>query len=203
MEVDVSGASWAAMAKKKAVESQSRGRGGVRYGLDDENPTILEFLCCVYPDVLRTIDENNVIRILPLAEKYEVTRLKSRCEKFLIQQTQGETLAAEILVQNIRLSVTHELGKLWSLCVDRASNFDSEKLESIQDFRDLSEETINGIFRHRLKMYEHACKKIKMKVREAETHCSLYHKSDRWGSGLCKKCYSGVGKVSVTELKHL
>lgn len=141
-------------------------------------------------------------RILPLVEKYEVARLKVRCQKFLIRQCQCDILSAETLVRNIRLSVTHEMEKLWTMCLDRASNFESEKLESIKDFNDLSEETISGIFRRRLKMYERACKKINTKVREAETHCNLYHKSEIWGNGMCKKCYSGVGKVSVMELKH-
>ncbi|XP_052819522.1 uncharacterized protein LOC128245426 isoform X2 [Mya arenaria] len=49
--------------------------------LDD----VLTLLKCIYPDIMMTVTESVALAVLPLAEEYQMTLLKTKCEDTLLQ----------------------------------------------------------------------------------------------------------------------
>jgi hypothetical protein len=56
---------------------------------------VQEFLRFIYPGVSECISDENVYKLLPLAEEYQVTSLKAKCEEFLISRLNKELPADE------------------------------------------------------------------------------------------------------------
>ncbi|XP_061164079.1 uncharacterized protein LOC133173154 [Saccostrea echinata] len=163
---------------------------------------ILEFLECIYPDKLKPISDDNVSLMLRMADEFEVKTLRERCVSFLTLQLQNNCSSDKIL-EILTMSIDYNLEELHKLSIDMASRTSSDNLENVPGFSELSDDITSAIFHKRLKLFEDAGRKIRKRLKEAETHCSLYHKNERWGDNLCNKCLAGVGKVSSYEIEKL
>lgn len=148
------------------------------------------------------ITDDNVNLMLHLAEEFEVKSLRDRCVAFLTLQLQNNC-SSDKIIEILTLSINYGLEELQKLSTDLASRTSSENLENVPGFSELSNDITSSIFHKRLRLYEDAGRKIRKRLKEAETHCSLYHKNERWGDNLCNKCLAGVGKVSSHEIEKL
>nr|XP_022328166.1 uncharacterized protein LOC111127328 [Crassostrea virginica] len=163
---------------------------------------ILEFLECIYPDSLKPVSEENVQLLLRLANEFKVKTLRERCVAFMKLQLENNC-SSDRIIEILTLSINFDLEELQRLSTERACRASSEELENVPGFSELPDDIIYSITRQRLNLYEDAGRKIRKRLKEAETHCSLYHKNERWGDNLCNKCLAGVGKVSSYEIEKL
>lgn len=163
---------------------------------------ILEFLECIYPDSLKPISDENVHAMLRLADEFKVKTLRERCVAFLKLQLENNC-SSDRIIEILTTSINYDLEELQQLSTDMACRASSEELENVPGFSDLCDDITSDIFKKRLKLFEEAGRKIRKRLKEAETHCSLYHKNERWGDNLCNKCLAGVGKVSAYEIEKL
>ncbi|XP_052766415.1 uncharacterized protein LOC128207504 [Mya arenaria] len=78
-----------------------------------------EFLCCLYPNIKKPITIENVYKVLPLADEYQVKSLKKKCEKFL----QRFVMSADVSTEKILVCLTevtlHNLNSVRDSCITR------------------------------------------------------------------------------------
>lgn len=157
----------------------------------------LNFICA-----LSFFPEENVQLLLRLANEFKVKTLRERCVAFMKLQLENNC-SSDRIIEILTLSINFDLEELQRLSTERACRASSEELENVPGFSELPDDIIYSITRQRLNLYEDAGRKIRKRLKEAETHCSLYHKNERWGDNLCNKCLAGVGKVSSYEIEKL
>ncbi|XP_069108176.1 BTB and MATH domain-containing protein 38-like [Argopecten irradians] len=191
---------------KQTFDTRSREQSVIEIPLPGKSfEDILEFLCCVYPDKLKPVSENNLMILLDLAIEYKVNSLKLRCEQYLLDELNRnrKCISPDKLVKTIQLADQYGLESVQKQCFEIATRTSSDLLENVQGFWDLSHVHTATIFLQRLKLFELASKKVSKRLTEVEAHCSLYHKNDRWGDSLCNKCLASVGKVAAVEITKL
>ncbi|KAJ8319905.1 hypothetical protein KUTeg_001492 [Tegillarca granosa] len=162
-------------------------------------------LSLISPVFKEDFDTQSRQKMLKLAVEYKVVTLQQRCEHFLLDQLQKnpKKLAPDKLILYMHLAETYNLEEVKNLSFDVATRTSSDLLENTEGFWNLPHVVTSSLFVQRLKLFEQAGKKINKKLNEAETHCSLYHKNERWGDMLCNKCMAAVGKVAATEITQL
>ncbi|XP_060558214.1 uncharacterized protein LOC132718522 [Ruditapes philippinarum] len=84
-----------------------------------------QFLRCIYP-LQAEISFENVNAVLPLADEYQVSNLKSKCEAFLLRQVNG-TISSDELYRVLEQASLYNMTSLLQNCVDVASG---RKVES-------------------------------------------------------------------------
>lgn len=166
---------------------------------------MVEFLCCVYPDILNPVTEDNIAAILPLADEYQVKRLMDKCEDFLVQdiQTVSPKPRPDKIVNYLGFSEKYGFERLQKASYETAAKTESDLLENVQDFWDLPSVTTTSVFIRRLKLLEQCGKNIRAKIKELQNHCGLYHKGDRDEDSVCTKCYANIGKTAQAEIKNI
>jgi hypothetical protein len=85
---------------------------------------VQKFLRCIYPDPVDVCSEN-INSVLPLAEEYQVSNLKSRCEAFLLKQVKG-VISFDDLYSILGQSSQYNMPNLVKKCVELVSNTDFE-----------------------------------------------------------------------------
>jgi hypothetical protein len=83
------------------------------------------FLRCIYP-LQAEISSENVNAVLPLAEEYQVSNLKTKCEAFLLERVNG-TISSDELYRVLEQASLYNMTCLLQNCVDVASG---RKVES-------------------------------------------------------------------------
>lgn len=166
---------------------------------------MVEFLCCVYPDILNPITEDNITAVLPLADEYQVKRLLDKCEDFLVEDIKSTCPKPRPnkIVNYLGFSEKYGFERLQKASYETAAKTESDLLENVQDFWDLPSVTTTSVFIRRLKLLEQCGKSIRAKIKELQNHCGLYHKGDRDGESVCTKCYATIGKTAQTEIKNI
>lgn len=93
---------------------------------------IIELLSCVYPNILKPIDNGNATYLLPLADEYSILILKKNIERFLISATTaaaykyGDNIAR--LFDLLALAQLYRLSKLEEhICEELTTHFDVEQ----------------------------------------------------------------------------
>ncbi|XP_045178703.1 BTB and MATH domain-containing protein 38-like [Mercenaria mercenaria] len=165
---------------------------------------MVQFLNCIYPDILAPITEDNVEVVLPLADEFQVRRLVEKCEEFLIKDIEdtAPALHPEKIVRYMNISEKYGLENLQKSTFETAAKTPSSLLENVREFWDLPSVTTTSVFIRRLKLLEQSGKAVRTKVKEIQNHCSLYHKGERNGESVCTKCYASIGKHAQSELKY-
>ncbi|XP_053372686.1 uncharacterized protein LOC128546303 [Mercenaria mercenaria] len=78
-----------------------------------------DFLRCIYPSITSGISEQNVYKVLPLADEYQVSCLKTKCEIFLINRL--EELSTDELYDMLQHATTYNLDGLLEKCITKIS----------------------------------------------------------------------------------
>ncbi|KAK3082875.1 hypothetical protein FSP39_007730 [Pinctada imbricata] len=164
---------------------------------------VLEFLKCIYPDMLKQITDENVDLLLGMAQEYRVSSLMSRCREFLKGKLREIPIHPLTLIKSLRMSIDFNLDDLRHLCFEVAKNIPSDVLEATRGYELLTHDVTSTLTSNRLQSFEETGRKIVKRLKEAETHCGLYHKSERWGDNLCNKCLASVGKTAGFEISRL
>lgn len=88
---------------------------------------VVEFLGCIYPNIISEVSREAALRILPLAEEYQVLQLKSRCENALLDSIKTGA-STEQLCQILRETCMYNLERLRVSCVQLLSSKSLEQL---------------------------------------------------------------------------
>lgn len=93
---------------------------------------IIELLKCIYPNILKPIDNSNAMYLLPLSDEYSIIVLKKNIERFFISSINtisykyGNNLTR--LFDLLSLSQLYRLNKLEeSICEQLTNHFDVEQ----------------------------------------------------------------------------
>ena len=78
-----------------------------------------EFLRCLYPNVKKQITINNVFKVLPLADEYQVQIVKKKCEKFLQKYVMGNEISTPKLLACLAQISIHNLESVKDACMER------------------------------------------------------------------------------------
>ncbi|XP_045207347.2 uncharacterized protein LOC123559517 [Mercenaria mercenaria] len=89
-----------------------------------------EFLQCIYPTSQKKIDEENVYKVLPLADEYDVKSLIKKCKRFLSFHLVNDRLPTEEVILCHRLATRHKFQSLRKVCATRLSDVGLKEIES-------------------------------------------------------------------------
>ena len=112
---------------------------------------------------MAVVSDENVLRILPLAEEYQMHKLKVDCETCMLLHVERETRPKEGVIYLI-IAQTYNLIRLRDRSADLASKLQLDHLEQMPEFNDL--DSTNQIAL--LKVWEHLLSFCNM----IELHCS-------------------------------
>lgn len=130
---------------------------------------ILELLKCIYPNILKPIDQTNAFYLLPLADEYSILILKRNIEKYLLSSINsisykyGDSLKR--LLELVALAQLYRLTRLEeSLCDYLTTNF------SVQQWNhsDFSAEFRCRLFELFVRKQEEKLKEKQMKLKQLE-----------------------------------
>jgi hypothetical protein len=98
---------------------------------------IIELLKCIYPNILKPIDNSNAMYLLPLSDEYSILILKKNIERFFISTINsssykyGDNLTR--LFDLLSLSQIYRLNKLEeSICEHLTNHFDIEQWNKVE-----------------------------------------------------------------------
>ena len=152
---------------------------------------------------LSCVSDENVELLLRMAEEYKVESLTTRCRKFLVSRLKEVPVHPVHLISSLRMAVDSDFEEVRQACFDVANKIPSDTLESTRGYDLLTSDVKLDLKANRLKCFEETGRKIHRRLREAETHCGLYHKNERWGDNLCNKCLASIGKTAGFEISRL
>jgi hypothetical protein len=98
---------------------------------------IIELLKCIYPNILKPIDNSNAMYLLPLSDEYSIIILKKNIERFFISSINSSSYKygdnIKRLFDLLSLSQIYRLNKLEeSLCEHLTDRFDIEQWNKIE-----------------------------------------------------------------------
>jgi len=98
---------------------------------------IIELLKCIYPNILKSIDNSNAMYLLPLSDEYSILILKKNIERFFISTISstsykyGDNLTR--LFDLLSLSKIYRLNTLEeNLCEHLTNHFDIEQWNKVE-----------------------------------------------------------------------
>lgn len=111
--------------------------------LEDANlDHFMEFLQCIYPDMLHEISSTTVYWVLPFVYKYQVQNLKVKCIsmlQFIVRKKYKNN--AKQLYRHIKLAELYGMDDLAKLCIALASECCLRELEAAQKEHQISSAT--------------------------------------------------------------
>ncbi|XP_060588695.1 uncharacterized protein LOC132744097 [Ruditapes philippinarum] len=88
-----------------------------------------EFLHCMYPNTQKKIDANNVYKILPLADEYNVKSLVKKCQRYLNFRLTNERASIKEVVHCHSLATKHNFQGLRDVCASRLSDIGLKEIQ--------------------------------------------------------------------------
>ena len=131
-----------------------------------------EFLACVQPRNRRRITTSNVLRMLDLAEQYQVDNLKERCEECLLNTLLTVQLQTKSIV--ILLSYSHDFGleDLKELCLVKGRERPIEEIFDENSLRYLSSDV-------KCNLYEEFIPALSAKSQKADFLTTAFSKEEQ------------------------
>ncbi|XP_053398409.1 uncharacterized protein LOC123553427 [Mercenaria mercenaria] len=152
--------------KKKEVEVP-----GIKLG------HFVEFLKCIYPDILQDINETTVYWVVPLAHKYQVKVLRGKCIQLLLNIIKKNYAKnAEELYRHIKLSELLDLQEVVTLCVAMASECSLDELVEANTEYPILHETDDKIIKMALRRHEIA--RQDEEIYRSRSTCNAYLEKD-------------------------
>lgn len=152
---------------------------------------VIQLLQCIY-SAQNYVTDSNVQMLLQFAEEFDMPKLKSRCEHYLLSQ--------DFSIESLLISEKYDLKKLHKSCVDFAKTLTMEDLERNPLRKDLSDQTLIAIYKEKvyvmrnyandLKQSENTLKKQNEQIRdEKEGMCTIFKNISKLWEMPNKRCY--------------
>lgn len=90
---------------------------------------MLEFLQCIYPSIMKSVDFDNVLEMLPLFEEYQVSHGKPICENVLLEFLATD-ISTEKLFQILQAAHVYNMRKVSEKCIEVAILRQKQQLDS-------------------------------------------------------------------------
>ncbi|XP_045159802.2 uncharacterized protein LOC123525114 [Mercenaria mercenaria] len=97
---------------------------------------VIQFLHCIYPNPI-DVSTENVYGILPLAEEYQVSYLKSKCEACMLGII-TKNISSDELYNMLELASMYNMTGLLEMCIEVASEKTHKALESAEKKKAIS-----------------------------------------------------------------
>ncbi|KAL4233488.1 hypothetical protein ACF0H5_008169 [Mactra antiquata] len=133
---------------------------------------VLEFLRCIYPNVLKPVTMANVFSVLPLAVEYQVTHLKQTCESYLLKCLDGD-ISTELLCFILNIAHTTNVQNVFAKCIEIAITRESTDVQKACNEVSLPLEVKESILSKRCTSIETKYKKLLNENNSARTLCSF------------------------------
>ncbi|XP_052759663.1 uncharacterized protein LOC128202666 isoform X2 [Mya arenaria] len=110
-------------------ESDFKEKGSNKISLPGKKLSVVVLLLeCIYPDILRTVTADVAFKLIPLAEEYQISKLKAMGEKVLVQALRLKfedfyLKECTSLYAYLYLAATYHLQELHEYCVTVAADF--------------------------------------------------------------------------------
>ncbi|XP_041365812.1 uncharacterized protein LOC121380868 [Gigantopelta aegis] len=134
----------------------------------------ISFLSCIYPSMMERVNKDNLERILPLADEYQVEQLMKRCDEFCVTWLTGTYFGGGFfnslnrfskskhysnhshVVHMLVLSEKYNLKGTWQTAFALATKMIFSKLQMEKEFGEISSQTIMQLMRRRIVTLETA-----------------------------------------------
>lgn len=201
---------------KRMFEADFKEKHQKKIHLPNENIEDFEqFLCFIYRPEKWQITEDTVLKILPLADQYQVSTVKKRCESFIIHTLQtgssreGQHFDINTLLIYIYNAERFQLLEALPLAVELCAKYCLESVTKASVESPISEEVLGKICKERVQLMETLVKN-KMEKGELntvkETMDLHFGMNDRDTSKLTKDYESHLtkafdtGKITTDDL---
>ncbi|XP_064617021.1 kelch-like protein 2 [Liolophura sinensis] len=144
---------------------------------------VVELLEFVYPPCKKSLTDDNVYKILPLTDEYQIQWLKDASEEFLVerilQEASGEQFQdsneiSRFCVQHIYLAQLYSLDHMFSVATNIAAELPFSALKSTDLFSSLDCKTLTSIYEKRDEKCQGRIKFLEHQVEESQSLLSSY-----------------------------
>ncbi|XP_053395339.1 uncharacterized protein LOC128555792 isoform X2 [Mercenaria mercenaria] len=135
-----------------------------------------EFLHCIYPKSQREIDEENVYKVLPLADEYDVKSLIKECKQFLSSHIMSESTSTHDVMLCHGIATRHKFKSIREVCARRLSNIGLKEIECMEHISDA--ETLLQIHKDILRKQGEAFEETRTELVNLYLHKDLTVKDD-------------------------
>ncbi|KAL3889853.1 hypothetical protein ACJMK2_002180 [Sinanodonta woodiana] len=121
---------------RRMFESDFKEKGANTIPLPDKTyDDMVDFLSCLYPNILKPISDENVFSVLSLADEYQVDLLKQKCLTHLLNKCNGDEVSRNELVLLLLTAELYTLPSLHDAAFERVSKVQQCcELEEIPEF---------------------------------------------------------------------
>lgn len=153
---------------------------------------IMQLLQCIYSSQNYFITDSNIRLLLQMSSEYEMPKLKSKCEEYLLTQ--------DFSIESLILAAKHDLKTLHKNCVDFAKTQTMEDLERHPLRKEIDPDTLIAIYKEKVYMIRNYADELKQSesklkkqneqmVDEKEGMCSIFNTMGKLWEMPNKRCY--------------
>jgi hypothetical protein len=97
---------------------------------------------------------NTALRLAPLAEEYNIPRLKKKCEEALCLSILSRNSPTEDILGYLAMADEHNMQALWDRCLERVVTMKISELRSSSSFKKLPPLVVTHIFEEKIRYHE-------------------------------------------------
>ncbi|XP_053388242.1 uncharacterized protein LOC128551416 [Mercenaria mercenaria] len=135
-----------------------------------------EFLHCIYPKSQRKVDKENVYKVLPLADEYNVKSLIKECKKFLSSHIMSARASTDEVIHCHGIATKLKLKNIREVCARRLSKIGLKEIECMEHISDA--ETLLQIHKDILRKQGEAFEETRTELVNLYLHKDLTVKDD-------------------------
>ncbi|XP_041368104.1 uncharacterized protein LOC121382637 [Gigantopelta aegis] len=135
---------------------------------DKKYEYFIEFLLCLYPNTVKSVDRTNIDVVLPLAHEYQVESVKRRSEEMIVHSVKlnHKTLSAKELAHFLLISDKYSLKQsLWEV-TKLAAKGPCTELILIEEFNELNSAVKFDVLEQRLESFEKSALTVLCQVKK-------------------------------------
>ncbi|XP_013397337.1 kelch-like protein 12 [Lingula anatina] len=160
---------------KRMFTSEFREKHSREISLPDKKFNhIVVLLQWIYRSMIETITDENVFYVLPLAEEYQILKLKLDCEQVLLSHVQPKTTTPqpmEQVMEYMLLAQEYHLAELLDRTAESTAGLTNEELTKRREYPRLSSETKGRIATSRVILLEHKTRGQEKEINIAKRQC--------------------------------
>ena len=112
-----------------------------------------------------TVSEENVLSILPLADEYQMAKLKQDCENWLLAQLEhlpgsSDASSIDLYMRYLTTAQKYRLEHLMDTAIEQVSALNMGELEACEHYKEIEQSTLVTILKRRVQALESANAKL-------------------------------------------